>query len=206
MGKKTTCSRGTTKVDSWWRYLFWHCSYCFCVCDEQGYGSDRYFSLKEAVADTEQNKIVTGLRFRKVNRILHLQVQEGVLGARGTVNANTTGWKKVPDFRITDRNVTTGVDYHTLDWKERAIDLNEIKGKPGQVVTGVRFTRWGSHLNLEVRFTEFDFETGQLVEPHTTSIWHSSYDTVPQVRLVFTWIQRHTLMYISNSKASFDLH
>lgn len=56
LGKKKDCTRGSTKVDSWWRYLFWHCSYCFCVCDEQGYTSDRYFSLKESASDIDENK------------------------------------------------------------------------------------------------------------------------------------------------------
>ena len=32
---------GKIKVDSWWRWLLWHCSYCLCKCDEQGPDSDR---------------------------------------------------------------------------------------------------------------------------------------------------------------------
>lgn len=175
LGKKKTCSRGSTKVDSWWRYLFWHCSYCFCVCDEQGYGSDRYFSLKEVVSNIEENKVVTGLRFRKVNRVMHLQIQQGVLGPQGTIIADTVQWKNMPVFKITDKNVTSGVDYHTLDYLKRAIDLSEVIGKPGQVVTGLRFVLVGGHLNLEARFTEFNFESGKLVEPHITSVWRFSY-------------------------------
>ncbi len=31
------------KVDSWWRWLFWHCSYCMCKCDAPGPNSDRYW-------------------------------------------------------------------------------------------------------------------------------------------------------------------
>lgn len=50
--KSTSCARGTDKVDSWWRWIFWHCSYCFCLCDEQGPKSDRYFSLREATTNT----------------------------------------------------------------------------------------------------------------------------------------------------------
>lgn len=74
LGEKQSCNRGTTKVcsmkllifkyyivyinlkvDSWWRYLFWHCSYCFCVCDEQGKKSDRYFSLMPALSNLTSN-------------------------------------------------------------------------------------------------------------------------------------------------------
>ena len=29
------------KVDSWWRWLFFHCSYCLCKCDAPGPTSDR---------------------------------------------------------------------------------------------------------------------------------------------------------------------
>lgn len=58
LGQRQRCVRGTTKVDSWWRYLFWHCSYCFCLCDEQSLKSDRFFNLRESVADVKQNKWV----------------------------------------------------------------------------------------------------------------------------------------------------
>lgn len=133
------------------------------------------------------------MRFRKINRIIHLQIQEGTLGPRGTVNGSSAAWKKMPEFKITDRNVTTGVDYHTLSWKQRGIDLNEVKGRPGQVVTGVRFVTVGSHLNLEVRMTEFEFETGRLVDPQTTSVWHSSYHTEEQVRI--DWINDYQLQF-----------
>ena len=49
------------QVDSWWRNLFWHCSYCFCLCDDDQ-NSERYFSLQPAVADVAQNMVVTGVR------------------------------------------------------------------------------------------------------------------------------------------------
>lgn len=56
LGQRKACTRGTTKVDSWWRYLLWHCSYCFCLCDEQSLKSDRFFNLRESVSDVKQNK------------------------------------------------------------------------------------------------------------------------------------------------------
>lgn len=56
LGQRARCTRGTTKVDSWWRYLLWHCSYCFCLCDEQGLKSDRFFSLRDSVADVKRNR------------------------------------------------------------------------------------------------------------------------------------------------------
>ena len=45
------------KVDSWWRWVLWHCSYCVCKCDELTDDSDRFWSLAPAVADTAANKV-----------------------------------------------------------------------------------------------------------------------------------------------------
>lgn len=42
-------------IKSWWRGLY-HCSYCFCYCDEPGLFSDRYFSLREVTSDISLNK------------------------------------------------------------------------------------------------------------------------------------------------------
>ena len=47
----------TGKVDSWWRWVLWHCSYCVCKCDELTDDSDRFWSLAPAVADTAANKV-----------------------------------------------------------------------------------------------------------------------------------------------------
>ena len=57
LGNKGTCVN-KIKVDSWWRYIFWHCSYCLCKCDEVTEDSDRFWSLQPAQADTQQNKVL----------------------------------------------------------------------------------------------------------------------------------------------------
>lgn len=54
-GQKKTCSRGTTKVKSWWRWIFWHCSNCFCLCDDAKH-SDRYINMRESVSHLKNNK------------------------------------------------------------------------------------------------------------------------------------------------------
>ncbi|TDG40589.1 hypothetical protein AWZ03_012986 [Drosophila navojoa] len=179
LGKRQRCVRGTTKVDSWWRYLFWHCSYCFCLCDEQGLKSDRFFNLRESVADVKNNNVVTGLRFVKRNRVFHLQIQEGQLLPRGAVNESTLSWKPVDDYKIYDRNVAKGIDYHTLSYESRSIDLDDIMKADDNsfVVTGLRFRVLGAHLNLEARLTEFDFKKGELIQPEVNSVWQSNDNT-----------------------------
>ncbi|ERL85944.1 hypothetical protein D910_03359, partial [Dendroctonus ponderosae] len=162
LGRKQGCARGTTKVDSWWRWLFWHCSYCFCLCDEQGPMSDRYFNMRSAISDIQNNKIITGLRFVKKNRVIHLQIQEGELLPRLGINASSVAWKPVEDYKITDRKIFNGQDYHTLTWEKRRIDLDDLEADDGNVLTGVRFKEIGSHLNFEIYTTRFNFETGKL--------------------------------------------
>lgn len=132
---------------------------------------------------------MTGVRLRKLHRIIHFQVQEGELLPNGLVNVSSVAWIPIRAIKLTDRGLQEGVDYHKLGWDKpdlddnrptydkRAIDLDTITGTAGNVVTGIKFRVVGSHLNLEVRTTEFDFERGQLIEPATTSIWNANDET-----------------------------
>ncbi|XP_055585663.1 uncharacterized protein LOC129738473 [Uranotaenia lowii] len=175
-GQKKHCTRGSTKVDSWWRWLFWHCSYCFCLCDDSGPKSDRYINMRESVSDVANNKIVTGLRFVKKNRIIHLIVQQGKLLPRGQIDNTTLEWREAENYNVLSPNIRNGQDYHTLTYESRILDLDDLEVAASYVLTGVRFRLLGSHLNLEIRMTEMDFETGKLMDPDK-SIWIGSDKT-----------------------------
>uniref|UniRef100_A0A182QRI8 Uncharacterized protein n=1 Tax=Anopheles farauti TaxID=69004 RepID=A0A182QRI8_9DIPT len=175
-GKKTHCPRGTSKVESWWRWLFWHCSYCFCLCDDAGRHSDRYVSLRESVSDIDDNRVVTGLRFVKKKQMLHLIVQQGMLLPGGDIANETLEWVTPKPFSHNDKGVRDGQDYHTLTYERRAIDLDDVRVHPGYVLTGVRFRTIGTHLKMEIRMTEMNFTAGKLVDP-SKSIWISSEET-----------------------------
>ncbi|XP_046744712.1 uncharacterized protein LOC124410410 isoform X1 [Diprion similis] len=176
LGEKGTCSQGTTKVDSWWRWLFWHCSYCICSCDEQDRDSDRFFNLRKVVADVDSNKVITGIKFVKVNGMIHLQIEQGQLLESGTIG-NVTEWKPVEKFSIYDNGVNEGTDFLTLSWHQRAIDLDDLKAPPGHLMTGVKFRKLGAHVNLEIMTTPFNFTTGTLLHPDTQSVWHGNDNT-----------------------------
>ncbi|KAH8388539.1 hypothetical protein KR093_009160, partial [Drosophila rubida] len=171
-GHRTSCGRGTNTVDSWRRWIFWHCHFCFCLCDEQGVKSDRYFNLRETLADVASNKVVTGVRFVKKNRIFHLQIQQGQLLPRGGINVSTVEWKPVDDYHIHHPNVREGVDFHTLSYGSRGIDLTKVMKTNDTtfVVTGVRFRLYRGRLNLRLRYSKFDFVNGKLNE----SVWESN--------------------------------
>lgn len=150
-----------------------------CICDEQGPKSDRYFNLRPSESNITANRVVTGLRFRKVNRIMHLQIQEGELLPRGLINASTVEWKPVSDYKLLDRGIRSGEDYHTMTWDKRAINLDDLQSPrtKDHAVTGVRFKALGSHLNLEIRITEFNFVEGKLILSEVGSFWISSDNT-----------------------------
>ncbi|XP_052901169.1 uncharacterized protein LOC128307398 isoform X1 [Anopheles moucheti] len=176
-GRKQHCPRGTSKVDSWWRWLFWHCSYCFCLCDDAGRHSDRYISLRESVADISRNRVVTGLRFVKRRQMMHLIVQQGMLLPGGEIDNSTLEWVVANPFSHTDKGVRDGQDYHTLSYDRRAVDLDDVHVHPGYVLTGVRFRMLGAHLNLEIRMTEMNFTSGSLIDSNK-SIWIGNDETV----------------------------
>ncbi|XP_076627386.1 chemokine-like protein orion isoform X2 [Colletes latitarsis] len=176
-GQKSTCTTGTTKVDSWWRWLFWHCSYCFCYCDDNTTKSDRYFSLRSVTSDVANNKIITGIALKKVNQIIHIQIQEGELMPRGYINETTIAWKPIDAFHILDKNVKSNIDYHTLAWERRALDLDDLVPAQDHLLTGIKFRTIGSHLNLEIMATPFNFTTGKLIQPIEKSFWMSNDDT-----------------------------
>nr|XP_022907954.1 uncharacterized protein LOC111419392 isoform X1 [Onthophagus taurus] len=161
-GHKGSCPKGRVEVESWWRWLFWHCSYCMCLCDEEGIFSDRYFSMKSVLSDVLNNKIITGVKFAKSNRIIHLQIEQGELLQNGVVNKTTIEWVPIDSFRLNDRNVLKDQTYFTLSRDNRAIDLDVHAGVEGYVLTGVRLQKIGSHLNLQIYVTPYDFATGKL--------------------------------------------
>ncbi|XP_034101870.1 uncharacterized protein LOC117566449 [Drosophila albomicans] len=61
LGKNEKCWRDVNKVQSWKKWYFTECTYCFCLCDEQRPKSDRYFNLRETLSDVNANKVVTGV-------------------------------------------------------------------------------------------------------------------------------------------------
>uniref|UniRef100_A0A182IYJ9 Uncharacterized protein n=2 Tax=Anopheles atroparvus TaxID=41427 RepID=A0A182IYJ9_ANOAO len=174
--KLSYCPRGTSKVESWWRWLFWHCSYCFCLCDDAGRHSDRFVSLRQSVSDIANNRVVTGLRFVKVKNVVHLIVQQGQLLPGGEIQNGTLEWVRPGSFNPRDRGVRSDIDYHTLTYDRRAIDLDDVRVSPGYVLTGVRFRTLGAHLNLEIRMTEMNFTAGTLLDLDK-SIWIGNDET-----------------------------
>ncbi|KAB0793583.1 hypothetical protein PPYR_13203 [Photinus pyralis] len=170
LGQKHECRNSIFNVASWW-WLISHCTYCFCLCDEEGANSDRYFNLRPVFADVLNNMVVTGLRFTKVNRVIHLQIQEGQLLPKGEIDNKTLRWVPVDGYDINDGNVINGRDYHTLTWEQRSVDLDDLIAEDEHVLTGVHFQIVRGHLNLQILVTPFDHEKGLLIQPAQLGRW-----------------------------------
>lgn len=153
------------------------CDICFCYCDDIT-DSHRTFSLREVVSNIENNHVVTGVSLLKKNGVIQFAIAERHLDAFGHVNTTYIEypWKLGEHFVPNDNTSRLGIDYHTLSWEKRALDLDTVIGPIGTVVTGVRFMiTHNSHLQLAVRFTEYDEISGELINLDG-SFWLSNPD------------------------------
>lgn len=103
-------------------------------------------------------------------------VTERELKPYATVNVTDPTWHtytSVEYFGIHDALVREGIDYHTLTWENRSINLDSVQVPTGKVVTGVRFRILDGVITLQVRGTEFDFTSGKL-RNLGSSFWYTS--------------------------------
>lgn len=156
------------------RVGFSNCDICRCVCDDpDDPKTDRYFSLAEIRTNTEQNMVVTGVRFIKQDQIFHLQIQEARLKASGNIDTQSRKWKSLPKLNKHD-----SMNVYTLSDINSQISIGVVpKPDSNYVVTGVKFSRDRDTLNLNVIYTQFEPTTGQLLTHTdiTKSMQRSSY-------------------------------
>jgi hypothetical protein len=70
----------------------------------------------------------------KQNRVIHLQVKESQLLKFGKVNEVNSRWVPIKAFSILDKGIKNGVDYHTLAFDRREVDLDDVIAPAGHVV------------------------------------------------------------------------
>lgn len=112
----------------------------------------------------------------KVNGIIQFTIAQHTLKPYGSVGfvGIEEAWKRAAPFDVHDNTTHEGIDYHTLTYENRSINLDTIVVPDGHVVTGIRFNRneYG-HLKLEVRVTAIDFTAGILMNLEQ-SVWLSN--------------------------------
>lgn len=77
---------------------------------------------------------MTGLRFIKQKRIIHLQIKEARLLKYGQVSEVSTRWVPISQFGFLDKGIRDGIDYHTLEFERRQVDLDDLTAPVGHVV------------------------------------------------------------------------
>lgn len=115
-------------------------------------------------------RIVTGIALRKINRVIQFTISERELFAFGKVNdtlRRTQIWKNNSIEFLT--NGKNGIDYFTLSREHRSINLDTIVLPLDKVVTGVRFQAHENRLYLEIRATDFDYDSGKLKNPEQSA-------------------------------------
>ena len=175
LGQKGECVN-KIKVDSWWRWVFFHCSYCLCKCDEISSQSDRFWSLLPAESDVSDNKIVTGVRLVKRGRVIYPQIEQAAALKEGGVEQGTRNWIEPAAINTTDTDVLlNNRTVFTMSYEQRAMDMDTLQAPPGHVLTGVKFRNLGGHLNLEIQITPVEFTTGKVLSDK--SIWIANDNT-----------------------------
>lgn len=88
----------------------------------------------------------------------------------GLVVDESTVWK---DLASVDKNDKTQAVM--MEYTQRALDLDDLLVPQHHVVTGVRFRKLGTHVNLELQGTQINPDTGKLIPD--TSHWISNDNT-----------------------------
>lgn len=115
--------------------------------------------------------ILTGVAITKRNRMFQFIIGESTLLPYGKLNTTIThenGESNAnnryfghPEFSIDSPGVKNGVDFQTLTYQKRSINLDTVLAPAGKVVTGVRFHVLDDGvLTIQIRATDFDYETG----------------------------------------------
>lgn len=100
---------------------------------------------------------------KKINRVIQFVISERELFAFGKVNdtlRRSHNWTVDGSHLLNEGN--NGNDYFTLTRDHHSINLDTLILPLDKVVTGVRLQVHNNRLHLEIRATDFDYDTGKL--------------------------------------------
>lgn len=126
---KTKCKYDLDKFDSTM------CTQCICFCDENEEWTQRMFNTKAQLADTDENEVVIGLRWRNHDtEMFSLDIQVGKLSVMNKIDVSTIKWVRNENPPTESRVMITD-DYHTMI-RDSTMDLDLLMLKSGYVMTG----------------------------------------------------------------------
>lgn len=115
---------------------------------------------------------------QKRNQVIQFAVMERQLLPELEVDAVRYGPKawKISNFDYLNAAEShESVDYHTLTWDNRSINLDTLTLPTNQLLTGVRFILNKGRLALQIRGTDVDYDTGKLINLEK-SVWINNGD------------------------------
>ncbi|XP_044009955.1 uncharacterized protein LOC122853520 [Aphidius gifuensis] len=181
---------------------FDYCLYCLCTCDDDTWKAPfavNVVSLLPSRSNTSNNMVVTGMRIKVHDKILHIQVKQGEIidnyhilphklrknTQKGMKAKRVENWIRLPsmheDVRNARRynssqNLREDVDFVAWHWNDNAFNLDEVSIPPGRVLTGVKFglitLKEGNkkkRIQVEAESMEYDHTTGKLIQ--NTELW-----------------------------------
>lgn len=78
-------------------------------------------------------------------------------------------WKLADyQFKVNESKAIDGIDYFTLTYENRSVNLDELTVPRGKVVTGIRFYHQNGHILIQIRATDFNYFSGKLLNLHYT--------------------------------------
>ncbi|XP_050311732.1 uncharacterized protein LOC126747251 isoform X2 [Anthonomus grandis grandis] len=167
MGKRQYCSQSKLKK--------WNGKNELCVCDAFGAKSDRYISIRMSSSNILENYVITGLRFKKSKRVLHLQIQEGRLLSDGIIQENSIHWVPLKDFKITDDGIYNDIDMYSLTNRNRTMAIDEFKiEEDNHAITGIGFQLIEGKLQLVATVTKYNSSTYKLNITEAKNIYNKS--------------------------------
>ena len=82
--------------------------------------------MKPVTSDIESNKIITGVKFVKKNRIIQIEIEQSETLPEGIINdTNRTWMENSENLSIEDPDV------YEMSYENRALDIDMLEAPPG---------------------------------------------------------------------------
>ena len=82
--------------------------------------------MKPVTSDIESNKIITGVKFVKKNRIIQIEIEQSETMPEGIINDTNRTWiENSENLSIEDPDV------YEMSYENRALDIDMLEAPPG---------------------------------------------------------------------------
>ncbi|KAF7987818.1 hypothetical protein HCN44_003681 [Aphidius gifuensis] len=150
---------------------------CICTCTENTFLSHKstfIISSQFVNSNFHKNKIVVGVRFVKIDKIIYTQIEQAELLPGGWINNNTVKWKKISlldKSKIKDnleKDTKVYQDYIVIGNDVKKFNLDDLHcEEKSHVVTGVglklkKDKNNKNHIGLVIKCKNINFDNGKI--------------------------------------------